>query len=1112
MTFRVFSIALLVSLLFGCVAGKEPASEMADTDGDGVIDAADMCVNTKFNIPVDARGCPSFISSGQESYIKQCQNCHGTEKGADVTLGGALTKAECETCSSFSLLATKIREEMPVVAPSSCHQACAEKVAAYIFENFEGYGGVVPESSFTKVLEAENGVLEGELDPTANDHIRITNTNGRGFVGFVGNSQNSSVFYRQAFAITGTYNVTVHYASGSPRSLDISVDNTVHTLHALNSSDWDTFSEASIEVDIESKLSDIRIGGNDPAGWSPNIDKLVFTLVKAKEPEPVDCGQFAFGSTPLQRLNSIEYRNSVQDILAMTATVDTSLLPGDASTGNFRANNIAPVSEGELEKYSLSAENLASQSAKSAKMLTGCELSFGNEVIGINVGGFAFTSEDGFYYHADPKGQVSEDLTFDQDVPDTADDPIYNSRRENGGTSYSIPVVNGRYRVVTHHADPFFGAGTRPYEGARIFDIIIEGEVVEKDFDIIAVTGGRYRKTDNFFEIEVTDGEFNISTKNVKHRAVLSGIRLERIYPGEIAINSGGPAYTAKSGLVYRADEYFTGGNATPLNTNEIVATVDDALYNQARRGRSFSYEIPLEAGVYRVLLQTAERFNDGNNAGVGARVFDVKAEGAIVFDDLDLFSEVGFSTAVDKTFEIEVLDGGLSLDFKASVSSAYLGGIVIRPLARDGEQNEVQCFNEFIKRFGSMAFRRPLTAEEVIRYTGTYNSAKDEHNDAEEGFKTFVASILQSPHFLYRVEGSNDRSAYLNGEVVPLTAHELATRLSFFLWSTTPNADLLRMADSGELLDSTIYSEQVTRMLADSRRAHGLHNFFEQWLEIEEIGKKDKAPELFPSYSENLAQAMLQDTLEFIDATYERNDATYKDLLAPGGFTYTDNAELLAIYGVSPSTEGEPVALPTNERAGLLTQPSVMTVLSHSAQSSPILRGAYVRERFLCQNLPSPPANVNDVAPEISADATTRERFTQHSVDPSCNNCHALIDPIGFTLEAYDAVGGFRLEENGKLLDLTGDLVGTDVEDLLDGPIELSNAVGGSRLAQACFVENWLEYSLSRSLKSADSCVLEKLADEFSSSEGNLTELIKQIVESPAFKSTRVNLGEAPK
>lgn len=1122
MIFRILITICVVFSLVACVAepaddGEPVVVEEKDSDQDGVFDNRDNCPGTPPNANVDQNGCTIIPSQGQQYYVDQCLDCHGTAQGRGVVSGGALTQAECaddvDNCSNLSLLVAKIRDDMPVVDSTTCDQECAEEVADYIFKNFDGYGGQVPDTDLSITLEVEEGALEGNIDPDSATRITFTtSSDGTQYASYLG-KDNTVTFYRQALPIPGRYSVAVHYAADGDRSLTIDIDDVSYDMNIASSGGWEIFTQSEIEVVAKTKIVDIRLG-SDSTQWSANVDKLIFTLIEAKEPEPLDCSQNAFGTTPLQRLNKIEYRNSIHELLGMSATVDMSALPSDTKIGNFRANTIAPLGENGFEKLMLVAENIAGQATDNAQMLTGCQLDYGEEAFALNIGGGEYTSTDGITYQADPMGlnYVTEN---DVAVLNSEDDPIYNTARD-GNYTLNVPVLNGRYHVIAHLAEPFWCAGTRPCDGERVFDLYAEENLILDNLDIVSETGERYLALDKAFEVEVSDGEFNLRLQgggSGNKKAVISGIRLRRIFEGEIGINVGGNAHTSSDGIAYQADNYGSGGNQVSVGAGGVKLTVDDAVYGTALWNDRLNYNIPLQSGLYRVTVQLMENYFNGdpNPGGIGARVFDVSAEGDQVLQDIDIFASVGFETAYDESFEIEVSDGTLNLEFVASASNVLLAGIIVQPLAVNNQTNQYQCINDFIKRFATKAFRRPATSEEIRRYNTTYFDTVDEQEDASQGFQALVASILQSPNFLYRIEGSHNRSAFLNGDVVPLTAHELAARLSFFLWGSTPNDELMALAESGELLEPARYAEQVDRMLADNRSHVAIHNFYEQWLEIEDIEGKEKAPEFFPSYTAELGQAMLKDTLDFIDDVYLETAPNFANLFAPGGFTYTQNPELLSTYGVSASANGSPVALPSTQRSGLLTQASVMTMFSHSSQSSPVLRGAYVRDRFLCQKLPSPPADVNDTVPPISPDATTRERFDLHRTEPKCANCHALIDPVGYPLEAFDAIGQFRVEENGKTLDLTGDLFGTDITENLDGPIELSAAISNSEVAQACFVENWLEYSLNRLLDKQDSCVADELTESFISSGGNLKELIKQVAESKAFKNTRVQLGGNP-
>jgi hypothetical protein len=416
----------------------------------------------------------------------------------------------------------------------------------------------------------------------------------------------------------------------------------------------------------------------------------------------------------------------------------------------------------------------------------------------------------------------------------------------------------------------------------------------------------------------------------------------------------------------------------------------------------------------------------------------------------------------------------------------------------------DLACAQRLIASFGLRAYRRPLEPEERGRYETLFTTFGSEQYT--EGARVVAQTMLQSPNFLYRVELVP--VALAGGETVaPLDAYELATRLSFFLLSTTPDDELLDAARSGALSSPDALAVQVDRLLDDPKLSDTLASFHLQWLELGGLDRLSKDPELFPAFSSELGATMREETLRFIDYVVREGDATFASLLtAPYSFP---RGPLLELYGLDADTasrDGQPIMLDPQQRAGLLTQPSFLAAHAHYDQASPVQRGKVVIRNVLCQPLPDPPPNVNAIPPEPAPDATTRERLVEHQSDPSCAGCHRRIDGIGFGFESFDALGAFRSEEAGKPIDATGEIYGTPSSDAtFDGAVELARELADSADAQRCFAQQWLHFALGRPDVDADRCSIDRLDRQFAASGGDIRGLLRAIALSDAFRSKRI-------
>ncbi len=423
-----------------------------------------------------------------------------------------------------------------------------------------------------------------------------------------------------------------------------------------------------------------------------------------------------------------------------------------------------------------------------------------------------------------------------------------------------------------------------------------------------------------------------------------------------------------------------------------------------------------------------------------------------------------------------------------------------------DPATGEDACAEQWLRELAPRAYRRPLSEGDLNRIIEVYSTAKA-GADFETGIRVALQGILQSPYVLYHVEMGDLLAEAGEGEAVPLSGHELASRLSYFLWDTMPDDALFAAASAGELETDEGLELQIERMLEDPRAETAIANFHLQWLGVDELELLEKSPAVHPEFDPALARAMREDTASFSNWIIAQGDGRLETLLT-GAFTFTEDPALLELYGVERPAghqPGDPIALPAVERAGVLTQPGVLAAHSHADQSSPVYRGKLVRENILCQPLPAPPPDVDNVPPEIEPGATTRERLEQHKEDPTCAACHELIDGVGFGFEHYDATGAYRVEDNGLPVDASGEMVGTEqINGEFDGAIELVTRLPEAAEVRECMARQWFRYSLGRMDTAEDSCTMERLSEAFADSDYDIRVLIHEIVLSDAFRHRR--------
>ena len=411
-------------------------------------------------------------------------------------------------------------------------------------------------------------------------------------------------------------------------------------------------------------------------------------------------------------------------------------------------------------------------------------------------------------------------------------------------------------------------------------------------------------------------------------------------------------------------------------------------------------------------------------------------------------------------------------------------------------------CAAKFIEAFLPRAFRRPITAAEQDAFLALFKVGAAEVDEADPfrvGIQLVIQAALQSPSFLYRVELGQGAEA--GATYQKLTDHEMASRLSYFLWGTMPDPELFAAADAGELGTKAEIEAQARRMLDDPKAKDAIAEFHTQWLDYDRIGNITKDPALFPEYSPAIGQMMREEMTTFIEhAVFEEGDfATL--LTAPYSFM---TPELATFYGLEAPADAAPgqqvkVSFDPSERGGLLTFGALLSINAHTNQTSPVHRGKLIREQFLCFTIGPPPPNVNPQAPQPVEGETAKERFAAHSADPSCKACHKYMDPIGFGFEHYDSIGRFRLKDEGVTIDAAGSVVESDVPDFTDA-VDLVNKLADSAQVQECYVKQWFRYGYGRSDTAVDKCAIRGLGEGFTESGGDIKELLVALTQSDAF------------
>ena len=437
------------------------------------------------------------------------------------------------------------------------------------------------------------------------------------------------------------------------------------------------------------------------------------------------------------------------------------------------------------------------------------------------------------------------------------------------------------------------------------------------------------------------------------------------------------------------------------------------------------------------------------------------------------------------------------------------------RLLAHKADASDRDAAREVLNRFASLAFRRPVSTAEVDQLLAFYDDGRKGGMDWYDAVRQPFKAVLVSPNFLYRVETDDQPDA--PGQH-PINDYQLASRLSYFLWSSMPDDQLLALAARNELHNNL--EAQVRRMLKDPRIEQLNDNFASQWLHLRMLAKVTPDKTHFPQYTDALRDAMSAETLKFFYQVIAQ-DRSILDII-DGDYTYL-NAPLAQLYGIvdtkgnhanqpNPVPGGAPIVgqdfvrveLQDKDRAGVLTQASVLTVTSNPGRTSPVKRGKFVLEQFLGEGPPPPPPNVPALDADLKAATTgnVRQRMEQHRADPRCAACHLEMDAIGFALEHFDPIGQFRATDGEFAIDARGTLPdGTS----FNGAAELKSMLRSkSDIFAATLSQQLLTYALGRQMQYYDKPAVDKIVKAVAADDYKFSRLVIEIVNSDPFRMRR--------
>ena len=430
-------------------------------------------------------------------------------------------------------------------------------------------------------------------------------------------------------------------------------------------------------------------------------------------------------------------------------------------------------------------------------------------------------------------------------------------------------------------------------------------------------------------------------------------------------------------------------------------------------------------------------------------------------------------------------------------------------PAERQKELFGTEDATAFARSLARRAYRRPPSEAEVDVLLRVYKLALEKGRPRSEALRLVLKAALVSPQFLFITPESQPPSG---ADIVPLGDHQLASRLSYLLWATMPDAELSALADAGTLHESATLAAQAQRLLADPRSRALFDGFGAQWLGLDKLAGKTFDASKFPQMTPALRASMLEEGRLFFESVLRENRSVATFIDADYVFV---NETLASIYGLKgvAGPEFRRVALPEGDRGGILSMPGILATTSFPNRTSPVNRGVWVLEQILGQHVPPPPANVPPLEKQDHdkvAGLTLRQRTELHRSDPTCASCHKVLDPIGFGLENFDAIGRWReRDDSGGVIDASGELPG----DLrFSSPKELKRIVAG-RMDD--FVRNltgrFLAYALCRQLEGYDEIVVERMARAVAHDGYRMQTLVVAVLTSYPFTHRRINELKGP-
>ena len=505
------------------------------------------------------------------------------------------------------------------------------------------------------------------------------------------------------------------------------------------------------------------------------------------------------------------------------------------------------------------------------------------------------------------------------------------------------------------------------------------------------------------------------------------------------------------------------------------------------------AYDCSIENHPGRVTLRRLNKA-DYNNTIRDLTGLELNLADAFPADDVgNGFDNIGDVLAIPPVLLEKYLDAAQTVAEQVMADEQARQKVFPYQAQSDEERRDVARRN--LRDFATKAFRRPVSEGEFERLYELMRQARRQDLSSDETLEFVMTAVLANPHFLFRVE--QDPTENDEDGIRSLDGYELAARLSYFLWSSMPDAELMQLAETGELTHTDILSQQAKRMLADPKSIALVENFAGQWLQLRDVSSLTPDPTVFPEFDAALQSAMRRETEVFFEKVIQEDRSILEFLTAE--YTYV-NERLAKHYGITGvhGEDFERVSAPPGRR-GMLTHASILMLTSNPTRTSPVKRGKWILENILAEPPPPPPANVPPLDENGETLGSLRERMEQHRANPACAVCHTKMDIVGFGMEHFDAIGGWRDRDGRFEIDASGELPGGRKFNGADGLMDILVEEKKTEFCR-CLARKMLTYALGRGIESTDRCTINDIVASLQAQEYRFSALVTAIVTSDPF------------